>query len=470
MFFQPVGGRFVDGGVVSNLPAFALSRAHRHGFEKVLCFTFSPSTTPILANSTQQDPEQYLLRLISTIIDGSVSIQSSLQDDLHVIEIGELPLGTLDFASINRESAASMIQAGAAAARRFFDSEPIRLQTDGNTRPILRTEPQTLNQVVREEGGAFDEMWLLLARTRYVYNLFPTLLHWRMNGARLTVVTVGVSLSNRTPEASHERFRRLVLKCLGVRIFEVESLPFEGFFFRRNGGPGNAVVLDNSRTEHPLANFAVKYDSQHDLVAVSSMFGNVTQIAEKLESRTPVPRMQLGRGDLDVLTERLKMIQQYRDRQVSITFEEVDVDRIVFLTRYVKSYKYGQVSRLFDIYNANRFELFESVQLQYTWANVTITMPVTPPVAEEHDGRLFLLEGNSRLTYLIKEQRARRVFMIVVRNVSARLPASGQFGANQVLISDESRIGSERYEGWDRADYRPIEETVRAPHLYEIDV
>ena len=465
-FFQPVRGRFVDGGVVSNLPAFALSRSHRRGFEKILCFTFAPSANSRPTDPEEQDPQQYLLDLVASIIDGGVSIQSSLQDDLHVVQIGELPLGTLDFSRINPDTVTSMFAAGVAAAKSFFDSEPTRLQIDGNTRPILRTEPETLNQIVREDVGARDEIWMLLSRTRYVYNLFPTLLHWRLTGAALVVVTRPLNAQDRSPEAQHERFRRLVLRCLGTRLIEAEPLPFEGFFFRRDGGLGNAVILDGSRDEETLANFAAKYDRQHDFVAINTMLAKAMEVVDNHPYVGSARQMELVQGGLDPLTERLRTIEQYRSRDVTIDFEEVDVGKIVFLTKYVKSYKYGQIWRLFDIYKTRNFRLFDSVQIQYTWPHKVINMPVTPPVAEEHDGRLFLLEGNSRLTYLIKEQRASRVYLLVIRNVSSRLPTTGQFKANQLLISDEAKVGSDRYEGWTRADYRPIEAAARAPHLY----
>jgi hypothetical protein len=93
--------------------------------------------------------------------------------------------------------------------------------------------------------------------------------------------------------------------------------------------------------------------------------------------------------------------------------------------------------------------------------------PITPPVAEEHGGLLYLFEGNSRLTYLIKERHAKRVKLIVVRGVETPLPTEGRVGHQQLLITDEARIGKDRYSDFEPQYYRRIEEAVHSPSLYK---
>jgi hypothetical protein len=467
LLFQPVAGRYVDGGMVSNLPSFALSRSVRGDFEKLLCFTFSEARPKASEALARQDPFEYLLKILGAAVDGGAGIQFSLQSDLHVIEIGSLPLGTLDFGKVNAESIKQMFDCGAAAACTFFDSEATKLRADTNERPVLLTEPQTLNQIIRERPEQGEEVWISLGSTRYVYNLFPTLLYWTTKGAKLIFVTTPEAATAASPSLfAHERFRRLVLQCLGASILEVPALPFEGVLFRKFGTLGNAIILDGNRATDRLANFAVKYDRQHDSVAIDSMISKLQSIVTQMSVTAPASAIRIEKGGADSLFERLRNIEQYKHSGVTFTAEEVDLSQMIFLTKYVKSYKYGQVWRLFELYESHGIGLFEPAQIHYGLPAGEVSMPLTPPVAEEHGGRLFLIEGNSRLAHMIKERRAERVRIIVVRNVSRRLPTTGQFSAGQLLISDEGKIGAERYEGWTRADYRPIEEAARPPNLY----
>ncbi|MNT72885.1 hypothetical protein D3C72_2115260 [compost metagenome] len=93
-------------------------------------------------------------------------------------------------------------------------------------------------------------------------------------------------------------------------------------------------------------------------------------------------------------------------------------------------------------------------------------MPITPPVVEEINGKYYIIEGNSRLTYMTRERKLNSVKVIIVKNVAAALPSSKKFTAKQVLISDDDKKGADRFENFDYSLYRKIEETVRAPSIY----
>jgi predicted acylesterase/phospholipase RssA len=476
VFFQPVDAKYVDGGVLSNLPAFVLNRSRGKTYEKLLCFMFSDDASvevsPINVDSGVErqsavlDAETYLMQLASAIIDGAVTIQAGLQDGLHAIRIDRLPLGTVDFDKINKQSIQEMFVAGQTAARNFFESEAVNLRGREGNRRVLFTEPEALNCIVREEAASGDEVIISLASTRYVYNLFPTLLHWRLNGSGLTFICSASLVQGNTNEAMHERFRRLVLDGLGAKVVVRDELPIEGCFFRRRQGMGSAIIFNEKRASESRACFATKYDKTYDSVAISTMFSVLRPLIDGQAGGLGSSSFSLVRAGLDVLVERLKTIEQYSGDQVVMGIEEVDVRRIVFLTKYVKSYKYSQIERLFRIYRQLGFDLFESVAIEYRSSDGNVVMPVTPPVAEKHGDFFYLFEGNSRLTYMIKEMSAQRLKLLVVRNVSAAFPSTGRFGPNQLLISDEGRIGRDRYKDWNKEHYRDIEAVIRRPSIY----
>ena len=465
IYFQPVDSVYVDGGIVSNLPSFVLNNRQIGGFEKLLCFTFSSNgTAPSSRIAEHPLIEAYLKDLISAVIDGAVHIQTELQTNLHVIEIPDLPLQTLDFDKINSDSLKQMFAAGEGAAARFFDEEVIHIRTSASARTILTTETEALNRIVREEPDEGDEIVFALKSTRYVYNLFPTLLNWRLQGTRITFLTEPVIGSGGSVQ--HEHFRRLVLAAMGVTVAVSGGLPFEAAFFKKNDLPNGAIVFDERRLEADAACFGVRYERTYDSTAIEALYTDVHACLfnEKTSRKCLKTRIEIKTGGVDELLKRLKTVREY-GRRVRLSLEEVDVSKIIFLTKYIKSYKYHQIKRIFEIYERNGIDLFESVQIRYS-GDIDVIMAVTPPVAEEHGGNYYLLEGNSRLTYLIKERRARTLKMVVARDVTDGLPTTGKVRAEQLLITDEGKVGSARFERFNPELFRRIEEAVHHPSLY----
>jgi len=469
VFFQPVNGTYVDGGVISNLPAFVAATSHRAEFEKILCFTFDGNGTDAAPARSppkiELSPTQYLLELASAAVDGAVAIQNRLQPNLHAVPMGPLPLDTVDFDKVNPSSIAQMFDAGRSAARRFFDAEALNVRSTADARRVLTTEAETLNEIARYDVTSDHEVVVLRGTNRWVYNLFPTLYYWTQYSRKVTFLR-----SSATPpqHLQHETFRDLVLAGLGAEVRATYALPFDGVLLIRDGAVERATVfISSSRSVSP--GYAVTYDGECDKAALELLLSSATGAigAAQVISRGHDAVVEAYPHVGDDLFRRLRAVQQYSGAGVEFSIEDVDARRIVFLTRYVKSYKYTQIRHIFDLARRAGKTVGDDLWLDYGTADGrNFTMPVTPPVLEQHGANFILIEGNSRVAFMLKELRQDVLRAVVVRGVSAPLPATARFSAHQVLVSDEDRIGDTRYEGFNYKLYREIEASVRPPRIY----
>src|SRR5262249_47264216 len=86
IYFQPVNQRYVDGGLLSNLPAFVFANrgAKRRSLaSKILAFSLI-SEDEITA---EWNTKSFLLHLVSALVDGRTQLQLELQPNVHTINI-----------------------------------------------------------------------------------------------------------------------------------------------------------------------------------------------------------------------------------------------------------------------------------------------------------------------------------------------------------------------------------------------
>ena len=457
IYFQPVEKQYVDGGILSNLPSFTLKQDSNSNYERILCFTLSPDNPDSDFNITT-----YTKSIVSTIIDGAVDIQTSLQQDLYQIEIDNVGLGTVDFDKIDTDSINTAIDAGADASKSFFDSEITRIcdsETHGN---ISKTPTQTLNRIVLSDLNGIDEITILNNDCKMVYKLFPTFYKWSSQNKTINFITSNeLDKTNR----DHEIFRRFLLSRLNVNLIEIDDIPFDGVLFTSKNSRDNIALIENSAVaEGHLIGHSTMYTGLTDGAAIDALISMVKiaapDITKQHDSKTD--NIQVSKADEDDLIAKLRKIKQYASTDIKISFQEVNIDQILYLTRYIKSYKYNQISNIFELYSSNSCKYFESISIDYD----AVKMHVTPPILEKHNNMYFLIEGNSRLTYCHKELKMKQIYAVVVENVSHPLPTTGSYPIDKVIISDTNKIGPDRYEDFNYKEFRWIEAAVRDPSIY----
>ena len=210
-FFQPVHTRFVDGGVLSNLPAFVFQHAHKTGHAplstRILAFTLTASAE----SSPPKNTQQAALALIDTIIDGGANIQQRIAD-VHVIDIATGSIRATDFHLINSEALETLIENGRHAARTFFDDELARIRASEMPSGLLTGDDEVYAGVTeRLNDSGVRHVWVVGPKTRWLYAIYPSILYWLISGVEVTVVLQKGSFDD------HEEFRRRLLRAMGVR-------------------------------------------------------------------------------------------------------------------------------------------------------------------------------------------------------------------------------------------------------------
>jgi hypothetical protein len=149
-------------------------------------------------------------------------------------------------------------------------------------------------------------------------------------------------------------------------------------------------------------------------------------------------------------------VHQYANAdEVKISVERISTKKLVATSRLVREYKYNQIRHLIDMYRRLGIEIFEPAAVQLPHGLITI---VTPPVVEELGSDLILIEGSTRAIFC-RDEGIESFKCLVVRGVSAP-PPSRTYRFDRVRITGRALPVSERYEGFDYANFRHIERAM----------
>lgn len=185
LFFAPVHGRYVDGGLLSNLPSFVFNASHDEGnVGRILAFCLADDSNPTEASGIWP----YLQSLANTVVSGSQGVQSILQPNVHVIRIPTGPIRATDFDAMDTAAIATLTSSGRDATKAFFRNELANVRSiDRATRAIADRE-QMFAAFVDTIDGHVEEVCISDANTDFVFSLFLSLLRLGMQGAKMRVL------------------------------------------------------------------------------------------------------------------------------------------------------------------------------------------------------------------------------------------------------------------------------------------
>jgi hypothetical protein len=448
IYFQPVNRRYLDGGLLSNLPAFVFANrgAMRKTLSsKILAFTLvSEDDAPIEWNT-----KNFLFNLVSALVDGGTRLQLNLQPSVHAINIPTGNVQATDFEKMTSQTTQALIDSGVAATKKFFDQERINIRSPGRADAICYDKDEYYCRITEALASPIERLIVAEHNTEWVYKLFPSILFLRQRGARIDVI-----LPENGDRPGDGPYRRRLLGALGANVSIAQG---ESFVPLRA-----TVIIPQDKTQiRAIVGVESQPKSEADSVLYQGYLdaGVVGAIFEKLDAQitelqtAPLPAL-VRVLDEEVIAP-LRSVGQYANERVKIDLERIQVDRLVATSRLTREFKYNQIRYLVEMYRRLGLELFEPAAVELAGGFKSI---LTPPVVEEAGSDFVLIEGSTRATFC-RDEGISSFKCVVVRGVSDPVP-SRTYDFSKVRITGRELPASERYDGFEYAQFRHIERAM----------
>lgn len=465
-FFQPAKAGstiFLDGGAISNLPAFVLNKlsgatGERDVLSRILAFRL---VEEVSGNKPVRDLLDFGKRLSAVVIDSASEIQLQLQPNVYPIPIKTGAIRSTDFDLVDEANKRFLYGRGVRDVRAFFKAESLTA---------------TRGDATAHEFQGFDEKMLLLVRqmrsckrhfiamgqdTYWLDHVFPSLLLLARQEVTVTVVVSAINPSDPVNYQQESRRRRL-LTLLGAKVTE-QSVPIllNGFGFDLGTSQASTILtylpdksLNSSGYEHEKVRL---YTADSDPVILDIL---AAQVRSHTEAAIP-PGLELEYATCSEqkLFERLRLIHTYKHAKISM--QRIPVSReILVMQRRIKEYKALQIRYLASDLTAEGRGLFGPLQVTLMDGKSSI---VTPPVLEKHSGSLIVIEGNARLFHCFTNG-IEEVDVVLIEGVTDQLPSDGRHSLGNLRLVSSTVSVLNNYDNYKQSLYRHIERDVHATY------
>ncbi|WP_414441211.1 patatin-like phospholipase family protein [Burkholderia sp. 22PA0106] len=461
-FFQPAragSSIFLDGGAVSNLPAYVLNKqsgtaSERDVLSRILAFRLVEDDT---GGKPVRDLLDFGQRLSAAVIDSASEIQLQLQPNVYPVPIKTGTIRSTDFDLINADSKRLLYSRGVKGLREFIEKERLTALRGDATAQEFQGFDEKMLLLVRQMRSCKGTFLAMGRDTYWLDHVFPSLL---LLARRKVAVTAVVPLISQLQDniRQQETRRRQLLRLLGATVTETpECLPFTGFAFDLETDRASTILTylpEDARTNSRYEDEKVRlYTADSDPVVLDMLAGQASAHTKAAVSSSLNLEYEVCAERK--LIDRLRRVPAYE--QASIRMQSVQVTRdIVVMQKRIKEFKALQIrSFMSDLADRGR-NFFGLMQVQLADANSSI---VTPPVLERHSGTLVLIEGNTRLHHCFTNG-IDEVEAVVIEGVTDSLPSDGRFSLGNLRLVSSTISIPNNYQNYKASEYRHIERAV----------
>jgi predicted acylesterase/phospholipase RssA len=454
-FFQPPDGRYMDGGILSNLPSFVFSGREFSQSQplakRILAFTLVSTRND---NAVPTSSKEFFDAMMSTIIDGASRLQERLVSPVHQIMIDTGSIQATDFDKMDDESINGLVSRGEEATNAFFDDELGRVQAAAQPPGLLSDEEEVYAAITEAADEVLTTNVMISdEKSWWAYKLFPTLLAWRMDGVPIRILLAACSSSD-----THELYRRRLLRAMGAELNIAGTIPFRGFILNPDHATFARAIIRIAATPQN-SNAAIRYRAPVDTSAISTLAMSILRMWRNDPHVRAVTPKIVSISEQVVLEKLRKHVGAYVKNDTQLSMETVPLESIFLMTKYVRGYKYKQIVQLFNRFYKASLRHFESAEVNYGDGFGTV---VTPPVVEFTGGRYFIVQGNTRALYCYKNDIP-ELRCVTVRNAGMPLPSNQQISLKSVIIGGRNISTEDRFGGSIDPDFRDIEHATHIP-------
>jgi predicted acylesterase/phospholipase RssA len=443
----------VDGGVVSNLPTYVYSQLMnssegRTVLSRILAFR-------LVSDSDVQKPNNifsFALQLADSVISSATNIQQSLQPFAYDLPIYTGKIKSTDLDKITAVDKLFLHEEGKKAVRKFVEKEALTSRPMTSLK-IYKGYDEKLLLVVQALMTCDRNFWMAGVSTYWLEFIFPMMLSIARKGVAMICITTA------TKDTSEMRRRSLLAKlgCNLVELADENELPFDGFLFDIDDGSASAVLSNKGGIVHTNIDYEEEsvrlYTSDSDPVVIDILSRQVAKFqSPALKMSNNFPYEECTKKEIFSL---LKTVKQYRNATFNLCNLDIS-DDILVLQRTVKEYKFLQIRQHISDLQSHHCDLFDLRKVAFPDGTHSI---VTPPVIENHNGQLILIEGNTRLFHCLA-RGIDKVTAIIVHNAHPTLPASSPQKLNSLRITSSTTTLEANYSNVNKSEFRRIEEAV----------